>query len=351
MRRWLTHSADFPRFRIGPGKLLVDIGCGIGAASVAAARAGARVVAVDIEPATVEVTARALREANATRFDAIVSDGQPLPIADNTADLVVCTEVLEHVGDPSAFLAELSRVGKVGARYLISVPAPEAEALMRRVVLPSYFEWPGHLRIYERGSLAVLLQEAGLSVVEEPVYPHGFYWSIYWALGWASGSAVFGPGCPSGDPPLLRAWAKVYNHLDSTKTGDLITEYLDRMVPKSQVIIAQKRLRAKAAAPPSTRGGTAPASPGFIPGLGELLGLALQDERNREPEARDALARFRELLAVAPGGPALVPGLDALPVGAGAWQHDHERGHRLWARARRGRRALRDWAARLAKAG
>jgi hypothetical protein len=234
---------------------------------------------------------------------------------------------------------------------LISVPAPEAEALMRRVVLPSYFEWPGHLRVYDREAFAELLQQAGLSIVEEPVYPHGFYWSVYWALGWASGSAVFGPGCPSGDPPLLRAWAAVYNNLDSTKRGDSITEYLDRIVPKSQVIIAQKSVRPKPAAPSSIRDDATTASPGFITGLGELIGLAFQDDRDREAKTQDALVRFSDLLGAAPGAPALVPGLDALPVGATAWQHDHEKSQRFWARAQRGRRALRDWAARLSKAG
>lgn len=43
-----------------------------------------------------------------------------LPFADHTFDLVLCNEVLEHLEDPVAALAELRRVGK--GEFLFSVP-------------------------------------------------------------------------------------------------------------------------------------------------------------------------------------------------------------------------------------
>ncbi len=52
----------------------------------------------------------------------VVSDLADLPLPDGDLDLVVCTEVLEHVPDPARALAELARVLRPGGRVLITVP-------------------------------------------------------------------------------------------------------------------------------------------------------------------------------------------------------------------------------------
>jgi len=50
----------------------------------------------------------------------IKADGQRIPLEDNSADLTICFETLEHVCDPILFLAELSRITR--QRLLLSVP-------------------------------------------------------------------------------------------------------------------------------------------------------------------------------------------------------------------------------------
>ena len=49
-------------------------------------------------------------------------DGKRLPYDDNSFDHVLCTEVLEHVTDPRAFLTDLSRVLRVGGTLILTVP-------------------------------------------------------------------------------------------------------------------------------------------------------------------------------------------------------------------------------------
>jgi len=49
-------------------------------------------------------------------------EGDRWPIDDTTADVVLCTETLEHVPDPSAFLSEAFRCLKPGGRILLTVP-------------------------------------------------------------------------------------------------------------------------------------------------------------------------------------------------------------------------------------
>lgn len=56
-----------------------------------------------------------------TRPD-VFADGAALPFADASFDTVLLLEVLEHVADAQAVLAEIARVLKPGAVLLISVP-------------------------------------------------------------------------------------------------------------------------------------------------------------------------------------------------------------------------------------
>jgi SAM-dependent methyltransferase len=49
-------------------------------------------------------------------------DGRTLPVADGSADVVLCTQVLEHAQDANALLAEIARVLKPDGRLLLTVP-------------------------------------------------------------------------------------------------------------------------------------------------------------------------------------------------------------------------------------
>ncbi|WP_210324170.1 class I SAM-dependent methyltransferase [Azorhizobium oxalatiphilum] len=49
-------------------------------------------------------------------------DGGRLPMDDGSFDTLMCVEVLEHVPDPEALLADMHRVLKPGGRLLLTVP-------------------------------------------------------------------------------------------------------------------------------------------------------------------------------------------------------------------------------------
>lgn len=52
----------------------------------------------------------------------ILADLHELPVEDHSFDLVLCTEVLEHVAEPAVVLAELRRVLAPGGRLAVTVP-------------------------------------------------------------------------------------------------------------------------------------------------------------------------------------------------------------------------------------
>jgi SAM-dependent methyltransferase len=54
--------------------------------------------------------------------DVVVAPDAPWPLADDSFDAVVCTQVLEHVRSPAHVVAELRRVLRPGGRFVVTVP-------------------------------------------------------------------------------------------------------------------------------------------------------------------------------------------------------------------------------------
>jgi len=97
------------------GKKFLDVGCGLGYFSKKAIRKGARVTGLDVGERIIK---RARKLMPAGRF--LVGDAKSLPFNDNTFDIVLCTEVIEHVENPHKALNELFRVTKKGGYVVLT---------------------------------------------------------------------------------------------------------------------------------------------------------------------------------------------------------------------------------------
>lgn len=113
------------RFLVAIGRCVVplhpesvlDVGCGEGMVlrSLESQLAQATCTAVDLDPAEVVDAQR-----NLPGCQVGVASGLALPFGNNRFDLVICSEVLEHVEEPEKLLSELSRVS--AKHVLVSVP-------------------------------------------------------------------------------------------------------------------------------------------------------------------------------------------------------------------------------------
>jgi len=224
----------FSGFPIAPADIVADIGCGGGGNSLFCARFAAHLIAVDINPDAVAALDRRLRAESKATYRAAVSDGHPLPIESESVDKVICTEVLEHVDDVNQFVSELARIGKRGALYLLSVPDPLSETILKRVSPMESYMKPNHIRVIERDEFAKLADDAGL-VVQKRAY-YGFYWSVWNALVWQCGVEF-----DRGRHPVLDHWARTWSAVLDLPQGDVCKAALDDNLPKSQVIIACKK--------------------------------------------------------------------------------------------------------------
>lgn len=98
------------------GDRVLEVGCGAG--HVLARFAGCDRTGVDLSPAML-TRARARLGADVRLLR---GSAEALPLDDATCDVVLCTEVLEHVPHPGRAIAELMRVAAPGARVVVSIP-------------------------------------------------------------------------------------------------------------------------------------------------------------------------------------------------------------------------------------
>ncbi len=102
------------------GREVLDLGCGIGGASVVLAGelAAARVLGIDVEPASLEQAARLVEETGlADSVSLRLVEPGPLPLPDAAFDVVFTKDVFCHVPDKPALLAEAYRVLRPGGVF------------------------------------------------------------------------------------------------------------------------------------------------------------------------------------------------------------------------------------------
>src|SRR5439155_5440122 len=102
------------------GKAVLEVGCGSGIAAQMLAEAGAKLTAVDLTPWAVETTRSRLE---AFGLDATVqeADGELLPFAEASFDLVFSWGVIHHSSNMDRALSELVRVCRSGGRLVLMV--------------------------------------------------------------------------------------------------------------------------------------------------------------------------------------------------------------------------------------
>jgi 2-polyprenyl-6-hydroxyphenyl methylase/3-demethylubiquinone-9 3-methyltransferase len=116
------------------GAQVADVGCGGGLLSEALARAGALVTGVDLSTQVIEVAQLHLHESQLT-VDYRVQSSADLAAAEPAAFAAVCCmELVEHVPDPAALVADLAAMLKPGGWLFMSTlnrtPAAFAAAIL-----------------------------------------------------------------------------------------------------------------------------------------------------------------------------------------------------------------------------
>ena len=153
---------------VGTGKNLLEVGCRAGNLTQHFAQ-GNKVVGVDIDRAALKL----FEERLGCKGHWLDVDDEPLPFPDKSFDVVVFSEVMEHVRFPQKALAEIRRVLKLDGQLIGSVPnAFRLRNRLRFLVGNQYESDPSHFRQYSHSILRRELEPHFRDIVIHPVSGH-----------------------------------------------------------------------------------------------------------------------------------------------------------------------------------
>ena len=218
--RWLRprHARALELAAIQPGMRVLDLGCGRGEVTLHVARRGATVVATDLSPDALQLTAETLSlgppdvraRASRCRMDAIA-----LPFRDATFNRVLFLDVAEHL-PPSALqraLEEIRRVLRPGG-YAVIHTLPNRWALACGYPLLRLL-WPRLPRVprstYERQVHINELTPVGLHRALRRAGLEGRVWLENWTTvhaAWSRGRCFADPVRDSVYPHLRGRWMR-----------------------------------------------------------------------------------------------------------------------------------------------
>ena len=103
------------------GKKLLDVGCEAGYITIQLAKKGAQVTAIDLIEEPIEKLRQNLK-CQPLKIKLLVADATKLPFTPKSFDIVLATEVIEHISHLERFVAGAFRVLKPGGKLLITFP-------------------------------------------------------------------------------------------------------------------------------------------------------------------------------------------------------------------------------------
>ncbi len=192
-------TVDFKRLCVSrPGRLagcrILDVGCGTGRHVCAAYRHDkVTVIGVDLSVDDLAETARRLRfqdhlgEHGGGKWGVNAADIKALPFKTAFFDVVVCSEVMEHIDDHLAAVREVARVLKPGGDLVVSVPRYFPERICWALSRDYRNTSGGHVRIYKKPALIRLVESAGTRAWASH-FAHSLH-TPYWWL-----KCLVGPG-------------------------------------------------------------------------------------------------------------------------------------------------------------
>ena len=179
-------TVDFDRLGMEAGDRVLDMGCGAGRHAFEMYRRGGDVIAFDQdgdELAGVLDVFAAMRDGgevpDGAEADIKQGDALALPFADGEFDRVVAAEVLEHIPDDEAAIAELVRVLRPGGTLAVTVPRWFPERICWALSDAYHEVEGGHVRIYSGDELAAKLEGAGLELLGKH-HAHGLHAPYWW---------------------------------------------------------------------------------------------------------------------------------------------------------------------------
>ena len=225
------HTIDFSKIKKNTCHKVLDVGCGDGRHLQVASQFGyTQLYGIDLDEKSLEKAQTRLKHQKPTLS---VGNIQSLAFPQNSFEIVICSEVLEHVDDVEKSLKNLYKVTKKGGVCAISVPRFWTEKICW-LLSKEYFQTPGgHVRIFKKKDLKKAIEKTGFTIIDMH-YAHAFHSPYWWlkCLFWKS----------QNNNPLIKSFETflikcMYKYSLSSHP---LERYLNPFLGKSLVLYASK---------------------------------------------------------------------------------------------------------------
>jgi SAM-dependent methyltransferase len=250
-------TVDFGRLPLTPGVRVLDLGCGAGRHAFECYRRGARVVAFDHDAGELDGVAGMFTAMTGSgeggpggSAGTVRGDAGRLPFPDGAFDVVIAAEILEHIPDDRAVIAELTRVVRPGGTVVVTVPRWWPERVCWALSTAYHDVEGGHVRIYRGHRLLRRLRAGGL-VPHGRHHAHALH-SPYWWL-----KCLCGVDKADALPVRLYHRFLVYDIMRGPRWTRLLDRLLNPLLGKSLVVYLTRPEQAgrRAPEPAATTGG------------------------------------------------------------------------------------------------
>ena len=233
-------TVDFNRLNIQPGFKILDIGCGSGRHTCGAYQfRGVTVVGADLNIADLGEAEKRLAfhdqlgEQGGGTWALSGADVTCLPFKTDCFDLVICSEVMEHIPDHRTVVQELVRVLKSGCNLVVSVPRYWPERICWALSDEYSSSNQGHIRIYKSHQFIHLLENFGLKKWALH-YAHSLHTPFWWL------KCLLGPTRTDSAPVNLYHRFLTWHIMTQPKLTRLLDHMLNPVLGKSIVIYLRK---------------------------------------------------------------------------------------------------------------
>ncbi|MEW6187785.1 MAG: class I SAM-dependent methyltransferase [Thermodesulfobacteriota bacterium] len=233
-------TVQFDKLPIKSGDRILDMGCGSGRhVGEASQLQGVTAVGSDLSFDEVVQARKRIAELKSWGVhgggisEVLVSDITCLPFADASFDLVICSEVLEHIPDQGQAVRELTRVLRPGGNLVVSVPRYLPERICWALSESYHQASHGHIRIYKKKELKALLEGTGTKVWAIH-FAHGLH-TPYWWL-----KCLVGP--TRDDSTLVNCYHRflVWDIMKKPRLTRLLDRMFNPLIGKSVVFYLRK---------------------------------------------------------------------------------------------------------------